>query len=405
MIRSSKHVLKYQTNKKNNLLCNSLDLLKNQVQYYIQQICCVALPLKKNITSKELPNTFIMHSQWKQICYKQASEIIRSQIKFAANKRYRRYKKLYAKCFNDNVSKHPMFTNRRFSDLKLKDIIHTKYFTIPKVNNFSLNIDNRLFDVKQTTGEFDEFIHLRLPIFQQTKKLAVTVNIPIKYHRQSLKYNTWKRLNTIRLTSKNDMLFIEIVYEKDEPNKKNSGIVVGVDQGVKKLLSCSDGQYIGKDFESLINKVDRKKRNSNAYKRALIERTEYINRCCKLLDYLNIREIVGEDLKCLKNKTNLGRNTNRRHSYWLYPRVIQRLESLCQENGVLLTKVNPRYTSQTCSCCGIIDKTNRHGEVYHCKNCGLKIDADYNASINISLLGKYGTQCPKNDFIEIQRNL
>ena len=55
----------------------------------------------------------------------------------------------------------------------------------------------------------------------------------------------------------------------------------------------------------------------------------------------------------------------------------------CEENSVLLTKVNPAYTSQTCSHCGTKDKTNRKGETYSCKVCGLIIDADYNASINI----------------------
>ena len=56
---------------------------------------------------------------------------------------------------------------------------------------------------------------------------------------------------------------------------------------------------------------------------------------------------------------------------------------LCEENGVLLTKVNPAYTSQTCSSCGTVCKSNRKGELYKCNVCSLEIDADYNAAINI----------------------
>ena len=52
-------------------------------------------------------------------------------------------------------------------------------------------------------------------------------------------------------------------------------------------------------------------------------------------------------------------------------------------------KVSPEYTSQTCSRCKIVDKSNRNGERYVCKSCGLEIDADYNAAINILNKGVY----------------
>ena len=63
--------------------------------------------------------------------------------------------------------------------------------------------------------------------------------------------------------------------------------------------------------------------------------------------------------------------------------MLAKLERLCEENGIHFTKVDPSYTSQTCSSCGAIDKTNRNGEVYQCKACGPIEDADINASINI----------------------
>ena len=69
--------------------------------------------------------------------------------------------------------------------------------------------------------------------------------------------------------------------------------------------------------------------------------------------------------------------------------MINKLGRFCEENGVLFTKINPAYTSQTCSSCGAIDKTNRKGESYQCKVCGINIDADYNASINILRRGAY----------------
>ncbi|WP_348271199.1 RNA-guided endonuclease InsQ/TnpB family protein [Fusobacterium pseudoperiodonticum] len=41
-------------------------------------------------------------------------------------------------------------------------------------------------------------------------------------------------------------------------------------------------------------------------------------------------------------------------------------------------------SSKTCSSCGNIKETLRLSErIYHCECCGLEIDRDYNASINI----------------------
>ncbi len=46
-------------------------------------------------------------------------------------------------------------------------------------------------------------------------------------------------------------------------------------------------------------------------------------------------------------------------------------------------KVSPAYTSQTCSRCGFVHRENRRGEVYQCTSCGIVLDADFNASLNI----------------------
>ena len=43
------------------------------------------------------------------------------------------------------------------------------------------------------------------------------------------------------------------------------------------------------------------------------------------------------------------------------------------------------YTSQTCSRCGNIDKENRQTqETFVCTKCGVKLNADHNAAINIA---------------------
>lgn len=56
--------------------------------------------------------------------------------------------------------------------------------------------------------------------------------------------------------------------------------------------------------------------------------------------------------------------------------------------GKRVIAVDPKYTSQTCSNCGNIDKENRKTQAYfECTACGFTVNADINASINILARG------------------
>lgn len=79
MIRSSKHILKYQTGYKTNYLEQLYLDYKICLQYYVDLIWDEQLSLQKFLSSKDLPiHSNIEHSQWRSIIYKNASEIIRS---------------------------------------------------------------------------------------------------------------------------------------------------------------------------------------------------------------------------------------------------------------------------------------------------------------------------------------
>jgi putative transposase len=58
-----------------------------------------------------------------------------------------------------------------------------------------------------------------------------------------------------------------------------------------------------------------------------------------------------------------------------------------EEAGRIAVKVNPAYTSQTCSSCGHRQKLTLADRVFNCPCCQLSIDRDHNASLNILALG------------------
>jgi transposase len=55
------------------------------------------------------------------------------------------------------------------------------------------------------------------------------------------------------------------------------------------------------------------------------------------------------------------------------------------KNNNPVIDVNPAYTSKRCSRCGVINKSLSSEKTFECLSCGLKIDRQFNAGINIYL--------------------
>jgi putative transposase len=71
-----------------------------------------------------------------------------------------------------------------------------------------------------------------------------------------------------------------------------------------------------------------------------------------------------------------------------------------EEAGRAVVRVNPAYTSQTCSGCGHRQEMPLSVRVYECSSCGLVIDRDHNGSKNIldealKAVGRHGRDIPE----------
>ena len=362
MIRSSKHTIKYATARKKDLLNKMFLVCGDYLQKTIDRMWEGKVPISKYMSCKQIDWMDGLGGQYKYLIYKHASEIVRG-----------------AKARKGRKSK-------------------------PKPENFTINFDiNQVKIELSKTNAFDTWVKLRLPFTKGSgyRNERIEILIPIKEHRQSLKFKDWKRATGVRI-SKN---FVTFIYEKETPEKKDTGDVVGIDMGYKKLLATSDGKIIGSKMEQVYEKISRKKQGSNAFKRALVERDNKINYFInKDLDLNSVRELVMEDLIGLKqgekgNKRKIRKSFMNKLQRWSYPKCGKKLEMLCEENRVLLTRVDPAYTSQQCSVCGFTDKKNRHGERFLCVDCGKLLDADYNAAVNLSHMGAYNPHALKEGSI------
>ena len=145
----------------------------------------------------------------------------------------------------------------------------------------------------------------------------------------------------------------------------------------------------GTELKDIYLKLSNKQRRSKKYVKTLIYKRNKINEVVnKFLECYPDTNIIVEDLYNVKYKSKLYKTINNKLQYWSYRQVLDRLNALSELKGFKVIKVEPAYTSQTCSRCGAIIKSNRNGEFYNC-SCGLTIDADTNAAINILHRGVY----------------
>jgi len=101
--------------------------------------------------------------------------------------------------------------------------------------------------------------------------------------------------------------------------------------------------------------------------------------------------IVLENLKGIKTNSKkqkkVGKQTRKRFANWAYYQLETIIVNKALEAGKMVLFVNPKYTSQRCSRCGHVERGNRDGSDFSCKQCGFSIHADLNAARNISERG------------------
>lgn len=247
----------------------------------------------------------------------------------------------------------------------------------PYCGNVKPELNSICIDFQYSKGEFDGFLMLK-SICKDGRK----IKIPIKFHRHS---------NSI----KGELMSSFLVGEKFvcfrwnvKPKAGNeNGIVLGADQGLKKVLSLSDGTHSGlvdnhgHTLESIISKVSRKRKGSKAFKRAKDHQRNFINWSIKQIDFKKVKEIRLEKIINI----NKGRKTSRKMFHWQNTLIRDKVQLECEKNGVRFTLQSSTYRSQRCFACGNVRKANRKGEEYLCKNCGYTCDADINAAKNLEL--------------------
>jgi putative transposase len=228
--------------------------------------------------------------------------------------------------------------------------------------------------------------------------------ISLHWHKHAVRYKDWDCKAGEFGFNKNGKLELRLVFEKIVEKPKQTGRVVGIDRGIKKPVVTSSNQFLGKkcwkakeeEYLFLIRRLQAK--GTKSAKRHLKKISGGLTRFKKDCDYVLAKEfiadlqpgdtIVCEDLTYIRERCGSKRYVNKKLRRWIGRWSFKRLENcilaVAEVKGVYVVYVDPRYTSQTCSRCGIICKNNRKNQSSYVCRCGCKLNADLNAARNIA---------------------
>lgn len=91
---------------------------------------------------------------------------------------------------------------------------------------------------------------------------------------------------------------------------------------------------------------------------------------------------------------------------WGYYQLQQQIEYKAEEIGIKVRYVDPYHTSQICSECNHYEEGQREKQdKFICKKCGIELNADYNASRNISKSTNYITKKEESIYYKIKQEV
>ena len=215
-----------------------------------------------------------------------------------------------------------------------------------------------------------------------------------------------------------DRYFLSLIMKVEDSVKatNTSSKGLGIDLGIKNTAICSDGRVFKninktikiKKLKKKLKREQRKMSRSIEYskskkiklkelknfnkKKLKVQkifyrlnciRDDYNNKMVNEITRAKLKYITIEDLKVsnmIKNK-HLSKAIQEQNFYSIRTKLINK----CKERNIELRLVDTFYpSSKTCSCCGSVKKDLKlNDRIYKCCNCGLEMDRDYNASINL----------------------
>lgn len=305
----------------------------------------------------------------------------------------------------------------------------SKYATQRPFFNLNLAFEKFFRDLKQDKVSYPRFKKKRDnfgsyyiggdQVRIKNEKYLKIPNLGLVKMRENLRFNG--KINSATISQKGDKFFVSFSmqitkeeYIRTHPKAKRNNLALGVDLGLKSFLSLSNGLEIKAPkplakFNRLLIKRSRqlsKKqyaktkqealqgiKKSKNYQKATLKLNKLHRRIANIRsDFLhkltsslvaNVKYFSLEDLNVSGMLSNhkLAKSISD-VSFYEFKR---QLEYKARYNDKEMYQVDRFYpSSKLCSNCGSIKKDlTLKDRIYNCDKCGISIDRDYNASLNL----------------------
>ncbi|MFB2981450.1 RNA-guided endonuclease InsQ/TnpB family protein, partial [Microseira sp. BLCC-F43] len=318
----------------------------------------------------------------------ECAEIFNKHIDWAvANKSYNK-NKAHKELYHSLRIEHPCVPSallQTVRDNALEAIKATKFKRIPRKKPTSgLRYDKRTMTLR---GK-------QLTLSCIGKRVSLILDVP-EYFAEV--FETWKFCGATVTYAKNAKQFwVRLVFETENPSLCH-GKIQGIDRGLYHQAVTSDGQFFSSSKiratqrrylynrrklqqKGTLRAKRRLKAMSGREKRFMKDANHCVSK--KLANQSGIAVFVLEDLSSIRTSSR-GKKVNKWLSSWPFYQQEQFLTYKAEALGKRVVHISPRYTSQKCNVCKHIKRTFRHKSRFHCKNCGHRTHADFNAALNI----------------------
>ena len=268
-------------------------------------------------------------------------------------------------------------------------------------------ISNQILKKYSTNKKLKKITRVKLTIPSQGIKLLENKIIKITCLKLELNYNfnkTFVKINQIELDHKYAYVSVE-VQDKPEIKVKN---YLGVDRNTTGHCAVVAMPHTGKVFKlgkqafhvhrkykkirahlqkanatKMLKKIRKREKNiikdiNHKISKKIVE-LAIENKCGIKLENLKGIRKQGEK-KVKKNKS--GESFKSSINTWEFYQLQSMIEYKSKICGIPVIYIDPKYTSQKCSRCGVIG--NRNGKSFSCPECGHVDHADSNAAFNIA---------------------
>jgi putative transposase len=222
---------------------------------------------------------------------------------------------------------------------------------------------------------------------------------------RDLHFYQLKQIKRVRVVRRADGYYVQFLIDQERLEKRTpTGKTLGLDVGLTHFYTDSDGQtvenprHLRKSQKALKrlnhrfsrtkkgskNRAKARNRLSRKHLKVSRQRKDFAVKLARCV--IQSSDLVAyEDLQVRNLVKNRKLAKSISDAAWSNFR--QWLEYFGKVFGVVTVAVPPHYTSQNCSNCGEVVKKSLSQRTHRCQHCGVVLDRDWNAAINILELG------------------